>query len=64
MGDPKRELNIDKAQLATMKDVVCGMSMKNVPITDTVQVKGKVYPFCAKACKKAFNKDRAKYSLN
>ena len=57
-------LEVDAAQLATIKDVVCGMSMKNVPISDTAQVRGKVYPFCAKECKAIFKKDVAKYAVN
>jgi len=57
-------LEVDAAQLATIKDVVCGMSMKNVPISDTSLVRGKIYPFCAKECKAMFKKDVAKYAVN
>lgn len=57
-------IEVDATQLATIKDVVCGMSMKNVPIADTALVRGKIYPFCAKECKAMFKKDVAKYAVN
>jgi len=57
-------VEVDASKLATMKDVVCGMSMANVAITDTAVHNGKVYPFCAKACKEMFQKDKAKYVIN
>ena len=57
-------IQVDAAQLATIKDLVCGMSMKNVPISDTLQHNGKVYPFCNKACKEIFQKNIAKYAIN
>ena len=63
MGKGKA-LEIDFATLATKKDVVCGMSMSNVPIIDTTHVNGKVYPFCAKMCKETFLKDVDKYAIN
>ncbi len=58
------EIKVPTADLAMIKDPICQMPMKNVPITDTVQINGKVYPFCAKKCKEIFNKDRSKYVVN
>ena len=57
-------IEVDAAQLATMKDVVCGMSMANVVITDTAVHNSKVYPFCAKVCKETFKKNVDKYVVN
>ena len=57
-------IQVDVTDLATIKDVVCGMSMKNVPISDTIQRNGKVYPFCNKACKEIFQKNVTKYAVN
>ncbi|MBK6609689.1 MAG: hypothetical protein IPI59_08480 [Sphingobacteriales bacterium] len=54
----------DETQLATWKDVVCGMTMRNLPISDTAVVNGKIYPFCAAECKAEFNKNRDKFVLN
>jgi len=59
-----QSIKVDQASLATMKDVVCGMSMKGIAIADTAVVNGKVYTFCAKPCKEIFVKDKEKYVLN
>lgn len=59
-----KPIEVDASQLATKKDVVCGMSMTNVAITDTVLHNGKIYPFCASACKKAFVENREQYAVN
>ncbi|MGB1206418.1 MAG: hypothetical protein ACPG5B_12265 [Chitinophagales bacterium] len=64
MNTAKVGVEVDAANLATMKDVVCGMSMANVAITDTAAHNGKIYPFCAKACKETFKKEVDKYVVN
>lgn len=57
-------ITVDPQMLATADDVVCGMSMKSTPISDTAVVNGKVYPFCSSGCKKAFMADMSKYKVN
>lgn len=57
-------LKVAPEQLATLKDVVCGMSVKIDAIADTAVVDGKVYPFCASECKKTFLADVNKYKIN
>lgn len=62
--DTQAGIEVDASKLVTVKDLVCGMSMKNVPITDTAVVNGMVYPFCAKVCKEKFLKNKDKYVVN
>lgn len=69
MGNPSETpqsaaIQVAPENLATLKDVVCGMSIKPDNIADTALVNGRVYPFCATECKKTFLADIAKYKLN
>ena len=68
MGNPadNKQVAIQVApeNLATLKDVVCGMSVKPDAIGDTAMVDGRVYPFCATECKNAFLADVAKYKIS
>ncbi len=57
-------IKVAPEQLATLKDVVCGMSVPLDAIADTAVVAGRVYPFCATECKKTFLADVAKYKIN
>lgn len=43
------------------KDPVCGMDVDEKKAAATSQHQGRTYYFCARACKRAFEKDPAKY---
>ena len=43
------------------KDPVCGMEVDEKKAVAKSEYKGKSYYFCASGCKKAFDKDPAKY---
>ncbi|MBI2359210.1 MAG: YHS domain-containing protein [Deltaproteobacteria bacterium] len=43
------------------KDPVCGMNVDEKKAAATSQYQGQTYYFCAEACKRAFEKDPAKY---
>jgi len=43
--------------LSDSKDYVCGMTLSEGNIADTMQYDGKVYGFCSSACKEEFSKD-------
>ncbi|MGB9856976.1 MAG: YHS domain-containing protein [Dictyoglomaceae bacterium] len=43
------------------KDPVCGMEVDEKKAVATSEYKGKIYYFCSKACKTAFDKDPEKY---
>jgi YHS domain-containing protein len=43
------------------KDPVCGMEVDEKKAAAKSEYKGKTYYFCAPGCKKAFDKDPAKY---
>lgn len=58
------KITVAATDLATTKDVVCGMVVKADAIADTALVNGKVYPFCNTACKNVFEKDKQKYVIN
>lgn len=49
----KKYINIDPSLMATGKDLVCNMNVKQKTV-DTAIYKGKVYGFCGKGCKEAF----------
>ena len=57
-------IEVNPAKLVSYKDMVCGMSVKNIPIADTAHYKGRVYPFCAKECKAAFKANPTKFAAN
>lgn len=45
------------------KDPVCGMPVK-AGISDTVHYNHKLYGFCSKGCKSAFESDKARYAAS
>jgi len=49
----KKYISIDPSLLATGKDLVCNMTVKN-KIADTAIYKEKIYGFCGTGCKEAF----------
>jgi YHS domain-containing protein len=44
------------------RDPVCGMEVEEKKAAAKVDYKGQTYYFCAEACKRAFEKDPAKYA--
>lgn len=49
------------AELATAKDLVCGMPLEEGAIADTILYEGKIYGFCASECKAEFAKNPTAY---
>jgi YHS domain-containing protein len=49
------------SDLATDKDVVCGMNLEGQAIADTTSHRGLVYGFCATECKAEFLKNPKAY---
>jgi len=43
------------------KDPVCGMEVDEKKATAKLEYKGKMYYFCARGCKEAFEKEPEKY---
>lgn len=56
-----KKINITVAQLATNKDLYCGMEVQDGGIADTAVYDGKIYGFCSSECKAEVAKDPAKY---
>jgi len=54
------QLSVEKVNLASDKDPVCQMSVKD-HFEDTASYNGKVYGFCNPGCKAEFKKDPQKY---
>ena len=54
-------LAIKLAELATDKDLICGMTLEDGAIADTALHEGKVYGFCASECKAEFVKNPTAY---
>ncbi|MES2619930.1 MAG: YHS domain-containing protein [Bacteroidota bacterium] len=52
---------IQLADLATDKDLVCGMVLEGQSIADTALYEGKMYGFCASECKAEFLKNPQSY---
>lgn len=52
-------IDITAIQFASKKDTICGMPIK-MGVADTLNIKGKIYGFCATECKEAFKKQLAK----
>ncbi len=46
------------------KDPVCGMQVDEKKAAATLTYKGKIYYFCAGACKRAFEKTPEKFTDN
>ena len=44
------------------KDPVCGMEVEEKKAAAKVDYEGQTYYFCAEACKRAFERDPAKYA--
>ncbi len=49
------------AELATTKDLICGMTLEEGGIADTILHDGKIYGFCASECKAEFAKNPTAY---
>lgn len=52
---------IKLTELATDKDLVCGMILEGQSIADTTLHEGKMYGFCASECKAEFLKNPQSY---
>lgn len=50
-------VNIKLSELATTKDLNCGMDLQQGSIADTCTYQGKIYGFCSAECKAEFLKD-------
>ena len=61
MGDPKTSIDVTPDKLSVKVDPVCGMSMEQTPIADTLTYNGKLYGFCHTGCKDDFKKDPEGY---
>lgn len=46
------------------KDPICGMQVDEKKAAATLTYKGKIYYFCAEACRRAFEKNPEKYTDN
>ena len=58
-------INLEGLQALTKsKDPVCGMEVQASTAAASVIHEGKTFYFCAQACKEAFEKDPAKYTVN
>ena len=57
MTSESKGVNIKLSQLATNKDLNCGMPLAEGNIADTATYKDKVYGFCSPECKADFLKD-------
>ncbi|HEY0262686.1 MAG TPA: YHS domain-containing protein [Chitinophagales bacterium] len=60
-GRQAAKINVKTADLATPKDVVCGMDLTDDLIEDTTSYEGKVYGFCNVGCKEEFLKNPTSY---
>jgi Cu+-exporting ATPase len=47
--------------MAHVIDPVCGMTIDSQSASGTVEYQGQTYYFCSPGCKKAFEKDPARY---
>jgi YHS domain-containing protein len=54
-------IQIKLTQLATTKDVVCGMPVEEGSVGDTASYGGKLYAFCSSDCKAQFLKNPESY---
>lgn len=55
-------LDVEPAMLASLKDPVCGMSVKN-KVIDTATYNHHLYGFCGTGCKVAFLKEPLQYKV-
>ena len=58
--EPKA-VEIKLNQLATDKDLVCGMTSEESAVADTILHEGKIYGFCSAECKAEFVKNPTAY---
>jgi YHS domain-containing protein len=56
-----KHIDIKLGQLASKKDVVCGMPIEEGSIADTATLDGKLYAFCSSECKGEFIKKPQSY---
>lgn len=63
--EPMRSENaapdIDVASLTTTNEPVCGMTVGNKTVADTMRYQGKLYGFCSTECKAEFAQSPSKY---
>ena len=45
----------------TFKDPVCGMEVSRLTAAEEVKYQGKIYYFCARTCREAFEAEPGKY---
>ena len=55
------KISLKTADLATSKDLVCGMDLTDDLIEDTTSYEGKIYGFCNTGCKDEFLKNPTSY---
>lgn len=60
-SEAKGAIKIKVADLATDKDLVCGMKLEGESIGDTILYDGKIYGFCSPECKAEFIKNPQSY---
>ncbi len=61
VAESKEGETVKLSDLATNKDVVCGMILEGQGIADTTLYRGQMYGFCASECKAEFWKDPKSY---
>ena len=61
--ESKEGKTVKFSDLATNKDVVCGMILEGQSIADTALYRGLIYGFCASECKAEFRKDPKSYLI-
>jgi YHS domain-containing protein len=57
MASEPKPVNIQLTDLASDKDLFCGMTLVKGAINDTANYQGKVYGFCSNECKTEFEKN-------
>lgn len=56
-----KKIELQLSDLATDKDLVCGMTISADGIADTASYEGKIYGFCATECKEEFLKNPSEF---
>lgn len=54
MSSDSKMVKIKLSDLATIKDLNCGMTLEEGAIADTANYQGKIYGFCSSECKGDF----------
>ncbi|MCW5907489.1 MAG: YHS domain-containing protein [Chitinophagales bacterium] len=57
----EKKIEVQLSDLATDKDLVCGMTVSADGIADTASYEGKLYGFCATECKEEFLKNPSEF---